>query len=109
MSINFQQSAEQNSAGSLLLGAIFGGLTSEVGQAIDMASDTAEIASEFHTYHQQKSQQSNFKLGQKNSLNSMFGRKAAGVAEEQPDIQTRYLNMDYKYAPKRAMGMRMAA
>lgn len=109
MSTNFQQTAEQNSAGSLLLGAIFGGLTSELGQAIDMASDVAEIASEFHTYHQQKRQQADFKLGQKNSLNNMFGRKAAGITEEQPDIQKRYLNADDRYAPKRSMGMKMAA
>lgn len=109
MSNNFQQAAEQNSAGSLLLGAIFGGLTSELGQAIDTASDVAEIASEFHTYRQQKGQQANFKLGQKNSINTMFGRSAAGVAEDQPDIQKRYLNMDYGYAPKRSMGMKMAA
>lgn len=109
MSITFQQTAEQNSAGSLLLGALFGGLTSELGQAVDMASDVAEIASEFHTYHHNKAQQNNFKLGHKNSLNGMFGHKAAGIIDEKPDVQNRYLSMNYKYAPKPAMGMRMAA
>ena len=109
MSITFQQNAEHNSAGSLLLGAIFGGLTSEAGQAIDMAADAAEIASEFHTHHHNKAQNQNFKLGQKNSIGGMFSNKASGLAEEKPTIQTRYLNMDYSYTPKRSMGMRMAA
>lgn len=111
--MTFQQSAntspEQNSAGSLLLGAIFGGLTSEIGQAVDMASDMAEVASEFHTYNYEKKQQGNFTLGHKNSLGGMFANKASGMNEETPDIQKRYLTMDYTYAPKPAMGMRMAA
>jgi hypothetical protein len=110
--MTFQQTAntspEQNSSGSLLLGAIFGGLTSELGQAVDMASDVAEVASEFHTYNYKK-QQGNFTLGHKNSLGGMFANKASGMMEDKPDIQKRYLTMDYTYAPKPAMSMRMAA
>lgn len=109
MSITFQkpaeQSNEQDSAGSLLLGAIFGGLTSEIGQAVDMAYDAAEVASEFHTHYSQKANNDNFKLGQKNSLNSMFSNRALGITEEKPDLQKRYLTMDYTPAPQ----MRMAA
>lgn len=112
--MTFQQTAnqpiEQNSAGSLLLGAIFGGLTSELGQAVDMASDVAEIASEFHTYrHDKAQQQGNFKLGQKNSLGGMFTNNASRAMEDKPDIQNRYFTMDYTYAPKPPMGMQMAA
>ncbi len=114
MSITFQQTAEQpteqNSAGSLLLGALFGGLTSELGQAVDMVSDAAEIASEFHTYHHDKAtQQQNFKLGHKNSLGGVFANKSLGLEDNKPEIQNRYLNMDYTYAPKPSMGMGMAA
>ncbi|HPF77768.1 MAG TPA: hypothetical protein PLF01_00630 [Alphaproteobacteria bacterium] len=113
MSITFQQKAnhktEQNSAGSLLLGAIFGGLTSEMGQAIDMVSDAAEIASEFHTYRYEKSHNGQFALGQKNSIGGAFANKALGKIEDKADIQNRYLNLDYTYAPRRAAGLRMAA
>lgn len=109
MSNNFQQTAEHNSAGSLLLGAIFGGMTSELGQAVDMASDAAEIASEIHTHYDQKAQNKSFTLGQKKSLGGTFANKVSGMQDDKPAIQTRYLNLDYTYAPKRTMGMSMAA
>ena len=113
MNINFQKPAEQHSAGSLLLGAIFGGLTSEVGQMADAAMDTIEVASEFHSYNFSKKQaganQNNFKLGQKNSLGNMFSGKSLGIEDIKPEIQTRYLNAQYNYGHSRPAGMRMAA
>jgi hypothetical protein len=112
MSITFQQSADQtadhNSAGSLLLGALFGGLTSEAGQMIDNVADAAEVASEFHTHYQAKAdQKKSFELGQKNSIGGAFTRGVSNMLEAKPDIQKRYLNFDYR--PQRGMGMAMAA
>jgi hypothetical protein len=110
MSITFQQSSaktENNSAGSLLLGAIFGGLTSEAGQMIDAISDTAEIASEFHTHFQQKKEQKGFQIGHKNSIGGAFGRGVSNMVEAKPEIQKKYLNFDYR--PQRSVGMAMAA
>lgn len=111
MSITFQQTAEQtpeHSAGSLLLGALFGGLTSEAGQMIDMASDAADVASEFYKHFQAKSdQKQDFQIGQKNSIGGAFTRGVSNMVEGKPEIQKRYL--DFNYAPKRAMGMAMAA
>jgi len=109
MSITSQQSTEQNSAGSLLLGALFGGMTSEFGQAVDMVSDAAEVASELHTHYTQKAAHKPFILGQKKSLGGTFANEMAGANDSKPDIQKRYLNLDYTYAPKRSMGMGMAA
>lgn len=113
MSITFEKQVnyktEEHSAGSLLLGALFGGLTSEAGQMADMAMDTAEVASEFHQHQAQKQENKpSFTLGQKKSLNGAF---ASGVANtnEKPEIQTRYLTPAYVYAPKPGMGMGMAA
>lgn len=107
MSNNFQQSAEQNSAGSLLLGAIFGGLTSEAGQMLDLAADTAEIASEVHTHYHQKAEQKPIKLGEKNCMTGAFARGVSNMVEGKPTIQKRYLNFDY--TPKPGMSMAMAA
>lgn len=109
MSNNFQQTAEHNSAGSLLLGALFGGLTSELGQAVDMASDTAEIVSELHTHHHQKNENKPFILGQKKSLGETFANKVSDTDDRKLGVQTRYLNLDYTYAPKKSRGMGMAA
>ncbi|MCI5059895.1 MAG: hypothetical protein MRY79_02360 [Alphaproteobacteria bacterium] len=113
MSITFQKPAQQHSEGSLLLGAIFGGLTSEVGQMADMAMDAAEISSELHKYNFSKKQvganQNNFTLGQKNSLGSMFSNKVFDIDEPKPEVQTRYLNAQYNYNRSRSMGMRLAA
>lgn len=110
MSITFQQSAQrtpEHSAGSLLLGAIFGGLTSEAGQMVDMASDTAEVTSELYKHHHEKQQQKGYQIGQKNSICQAFASGVSDMVEGKPAFQKRYLN--YDYAPKRNMGMVLAA
>lgn len=107
MDNNFQKAAEKDSVGSLLLGAIFGGLTSEAGQMIDNIADAAEVASELHThYHQKAAKNNNFQLGAKNAIGGAFARGVSNMLEK-PDIQKRYLNFDYKMQP--GMGMAMAA
>lgn len=113
MSITFQKPADQHSEGSLLLGALFGGLTSEVGQMADLAMDTAEIASEFHSYnfskkHNDAANQNTFKLGQKNSIGSLFSGKSLGLEKTKPAIQKRYLEQAYQYNQKPA-AMALAA
>ncbi len=124
MSITFQENIEPkpelHSAGSLLIGALFGGLTSEVGQAVDTASDTAEVTSGLHKDRHNKIQHNNFQLGQKNSLGGAFqahtnelpnqaanNKPAKGMDEMRTMVQNRFYNMPPP-TPK-GMGMSMAA
>lgn len=110
MSINFQQSInqhqDQQSTGGLLISAIFGGLSSELGQAIDTASDAAEIASELHVHYKNKAGNQNFIIGKQKSLGGLFSTEAFG---QKPDIQKHYYDMDYRYNAPKPSAPHMAA
>jgi len=116
MSITFQKQAEQqpkqeHSVGSLLLGAIFGGVSDE----LNMAMDICEVASEFHTYNHQKQQNKGaFTLGKKNSLGGAFAKGISADNDNKPEPTGAELNGFQKrytptHQPRPAMGMRMAA
>lgn len=112
MGNNFQaqaQKKEEHSAGSLLLGALFGGVSGELAETLNTAYDAAEVASEFHTYNHDKKNKGAFQLGKKNSLGATFAMGGMSAQNDnRPDVQKRY-TMEYTYQPRRGRGMRMAA
>ncbi len=113
--INFQKASEQkpkeeHSMGSLLLGAIFGGVSDE----LNMVMDTCEAASEFHTYNDQKQQKNNaIELGKKNSLGGVFAKgmqmQAANDSNRTEPTGAEVNGYQKRYTPKYQPGMKMAA